>query len=130
MKLAERIESFEMLGDLLRRFHENSTDPALSRLRDAARLAYAENPWFTPEHIRLALNNLGMALRHENITRWLSGYVSRLEDVSTKKTVGVVMAGNIPAVGFHDFLCVLISGHKVNFKRFLPCLDFGAKKTR
>ncbi|MEI7661497.1 MAG: acyl-CoA reductase [Bacteroidota bacterium] len=113
MKLADRIESFEMLGDLLRRYHENSSDPALSRFRHAAQLANAENPWFTPEHIRLALNSLGTALSHENITRWLSGYGNRLENVSASKTVGVVMAGNIPAVGFHDFLCVLISGHKL-----------------
>ncbi|MBC8645014.1 hypothetical protein H9W95_16215 [Flavobacterium lindanitolerans] len=53
------------------------------------------------------------ALTKENLNQWLSKY--NLENVGGK-TVGLVLAGNIPLVGFHDFLSVLISGHKVLVK--------------
>jgi hypothetical protein len=113
MELADRIKSFDLLGDRLRRFHENSQDPDILPLVEAARSASMQNPWFTPEHIRIALNNLGQALTHENLVNWLSPYLERITGLSVQKRIGVVMAGNIPAVGFHDFLCVLISGHKL-----------------
>ncbi len=113
MNLADRIKSFELLGQRLIRFHENSTEPGLSHLVAAARSACERNPWFTGEHVRIALNNLGMALERENLDFWLSAYDNSLTDSAIPWKIGVVMAGNIPAVGFHDFLCVLISGHKL-----------------
>ncbi|MEI7498820.1 MAG: acyl-CoA reductase [Bacteroidota bacterium] len=116
MNLDNRIKSFELLGDLLRRFHENSCDREILPLVMAARFAYAQNPWFTPEHIRLALNSLGELLKSENLSAWLSKYHQKLAEPVTQKTIGVVLAGNIPAVGFHDFLCVLISGNKLKAK--------------
>ena len=113
MNLADRIKSFELLGDRLRRYHENSSDPEILPLVVAAKSATSENQWFTPEFIRIALNNLGVALQPENLNKWISPYTKKIERIGTQKTVGVVMAGNIPAVGFHDFLCVLIAGHKL-----------------
>ncbi|MCX6266817.1 MAG: acyl-CoA reductase [Bacteroidetes bacterium] len=113
MNLATRIKSFEVLGDRLRRFNENSTEVEILPLIEAARSASSRNPWFTPEHVRIALNNLGMSLTPENLRHWLSSYSEQLENIFPGKKIGVVMAGNIPAVGFHDFLCVLISGHKI-----------------
>ena len=113
MNLQKRVESFEHLGNLLRSFHEAPNDPEKVLLAEAVRLAYAENQWFTPENIRIALNSLGEALQPENLSEWLFPYLHRLHNTLIHKTVGVVMAGNIPAVGFHDFLCVLISGHKL-----------------
>jgi hypothetical protein len=102
-----------MLGEKLGRYHENSTDPVVKPLVEASNIAFQRNPWFTPEHIRMALNNLGKVLTKENLSIWLSGYASGIEGLTTQKRIGVVMAGNIPAVGFHDFLCVLLSGHKL-----------------
>ena len=128
MNLTQRIESFEMLGDRLRRYSDNSTEADIMPLAEAARLASAFNPWFTPGHISVALNNLGALLTPGNLNRWLIPYRDRIEQVSVQKTIGVVMAGNIPAVGFHDFLCVLISGHKLLAKlsssddRLLPAM--------
>jgi len=116
------------LGNRLRRYHENSTSPDLLHLVKAGREASSENPWFTPGNIRTALNNLGKALQIENLYRWLSVYEDRIESILAQKKVGVLMAGNIPAVGFHDFLCVLISGHKLIAKpssadnRLLPAM--------
>lgn len=113
MNLEKRVKSFEYLGQLLRSYHEAPNDPEMILLAEAARLAYFENQWFTPENIRIALNSLGEALLPENLSEWLFPYLHRLHNSLVPKTVGVVMAGNIPAVGFHDFLCVLISGHKL-----------------
>jgi hypothetical protein len=128
MTLAERIKSFEMLGDVLRRYGEGATDPDLALLSDAAGLAYIENPWFTPEHIRIALNSLGKALQPENLARWTGRYDQQRMEGTIPKTVAVVMAGNIPAVGFHDMLCVLVTGNRLLAKlssadrRLLPAM--------
>ncbi|MEI7895559.1 MAG: acyl-CoA reductase [bacterium] len=113
MNLDSRIQSFEMLGEKLRRYREDVDDPGMASLTEAARQAFMRNPWFTPELIRIALNNLGKALESENLDRWLAPYKTRIEGLTGQKTIGVVMAGNIPAVGFHDFLCVLMAGHKI-----------------
>ncbi|MFZ4522914.1 MAG: hypothetical protein ACOYNC_14490 [Bacteroidales bacterium] len=111
MVLSERIRSFEILGDRLRRYHELSNEMEIQPLVRAAGMAFSSNPWFTPEHIRIALNNLGRSLTAENLDKWLAPYIDNLDALKNSRKVGVVMAGNIPAVGFHDFLCVLISGH-------------------
>jgi hypothetical protein len=128
MDIYQRIDSFGFLGDHLRRYHENSNEPDILSLIEAARLAYAENTWFTPENIRIALNNLGEELNSENLTAWISGYHHQFQKPFIQKTIGVVMAGNIPAVGFHDFMCVLVAGHKIKARlsttdaRLLPAM--------
>ncbi len=78
--------------------------------------AYRENPWFIPEFIEHAV--LSIAQNYLNpsfLQEWAAGYEIPTEQPSPK-TVGLVMAGNIPLVGFHDFLCVFISGHKQTIK--------------
>ncbi len=72
--------------------------------------AQGENPWFTPESVRSALEGIAFMLGQEPLSQWIERYA----DLATaSRKVGVVMAGNIPAVGFHDLLCVLVSGHVV-----------------
>lgn len=73
---------------------------------------YLSNPWFTPENVRRALSATGNTLTEENLTRWLSAYPWLQED-HDQVTAGVVMAGNIPMVGFHDLLCVLMTGNRL-----------------
>lgn len=70
-----------------------------------------DNGWFTNEMVRKALNGIVGMLTEDALTKWLANY--KISEVAEVKEVGVIMAGNIPAVGFHDFLCVLLSGHKV-----------------
>ncbi len=111
MDLASRVASFCRLGERLRRFGGEEDLRDLDMLVRASFAGPAANPWFTAEHIRLALNNVGETLTKESIDRWLAPYRQRLEAGAGACRVGVVMAGNIPAVGFHDFMCVLISGH-------------------
>ena len=71
------------------------------------------NPWFTPNHVELAVNNIAeQFLQRDKLEQWLSAYTLP----AVVKTVGIVMAGNIPLVGFHDFLCGFMSGHKLMLK--------------
>jgi hypothetical protein len=72
------------------------------------------NPWFTKENIDKSLNAWHEQLKADVFSAWLSPY--KLKEVASPKKVLIIMAGNIPLVGFHDFLTVLISGHKVVIK--------------
>ncbi|MDD2982417.1 MAG: acyl-CoA reductase [Crocinitomicaceae bacterium] len=73
---------------------------------------FALNGWFTQDSVRNALKAIGNDLTTEKLTAWTDQY----QFVKEPKRVGVIMAGNIPLVGFHDFLCVLLSGHKITAK--------------
>lgn len=71
-------------------------------------LSQSHNGWFTPEQVFFAVKSWSEALSDANINNWLINY--NFEQSEPKK-IGLILAGNIPLVGFHDFLCVLISGH-------------------
>ena len=83
------------------------------------------NGWFTRENIEFSLKQWSEALTEDNLNTWLTPYDTG--NISPK-TVGIIMAGNIPLVGFHDFISVLLSGHKVlvkqssNDQRLLPVI--------
>ncbi len=66
------------------------------------------NAWFTPENVLQAVQAIGRMLNREDLENWLPEDAGT---VFTGKKVGLVLAGNIPVVGFHDVLCVLASGH-------------------
>ncbi|MCD6013139.1 MAG: hypothetical protein K0Q79_3001 [Flavipsychrobacter sp.] len=75
--------------------------------------AIRANAWFTAEHIDLAAKNIaGQFLEREKLQQWVAAY----KLPATQKTVGIVMAGNIPLVGFHDLLCGFVSGHHLRLK--------------
>ena len=121
MQLIQRINAFAELGKFLLEI-ENDIENEFEKI---IRKAEAENGWFTPENIKFALNSWSEALSEKNITKWISKY--KIEETEPK-TVAIVMAGNIPLVGFHDFLSVLVTGNKVlaklssNDKMLLPFL--------
>ncbi len=102
--MQERIELLTRLGDYL-----ESKDDALEEAKERAMLS---NPWFTMEQIETALTYNAVLLKKEKLEAWLQPY--HLPE--KKKTVGIVMAGNIPMVGFHDWLCGVASGHKMHIK--------------
>lgn len=97
----------DLFSELGQRLQEFGTDPGTLRIVD---LACESNPWFTPAEVRRAVAALadGM-LRREVLRAWLAAYDL---PVCAPRTVLVVMAGNIPLVGFHDLLCVVASGHR------------------
>jgi hypothetical protein len=68
------------------------------------------NPWFTAENVRLAITAIAEELTEDNLTCWTKAYPA-LREENKPMRVGVIMAGNIPLVGFHDFLSVLITGN-------------------
>ncbi|SHN14787.1 Acyl-CoA reductase (LuxC) [Cyclobacterium lianum] len=74
-----------------------------------------QNSWFTPDQSALALEGIINYLDPEKIRPWLSQY-DLSDAMSEPRNIGIVMAGNIPGVGFHDLLCVLLSGHHAKIK--------------
>lgn len=106
MTLEQRIKAFSQLGNHLAQL----SDEAFESLAESAAM---ENPWFTKPNVKTALKGIGLFLEPEALTRWVSTY--KLEN-RVPKTVALVLAGNIPLVGFHDFLCVLISGNRAQIK--------------
>jgi hypothetical protein len=77
--------------------------------------AYNANGWFIPEFVDLATENIATNfLKKDILEQWAASY--KIPETTASKTVGIVMAGNIPLVGFHDLLCVFISGHKAMIK--------------
>jgi hypothetical protein len=71
------------------------------------------NAWFTPDNVKNAIGNLGKAITSPELNRWLSTYeIGEFEP----KRIGMIMAGNIPAVGFHDLICTILTGHKAVIK--------------
>jgi hypothetical protein len=112
MNLQERIKSFAALGETLRKsLDEKSTGPD-DKLNELISSQQTHNPWFTPENVRRALAAIATQLTEENLSTWTSRY-PKLDEEIIPVRVGIIMAGNIPLVGFHDFLSVLITGHKV-----------------
>ncbi len=86
-----------------------------SILEDAMVNAKMDNPWFTLENQKQALDNIADEFLTEvKLKEWIDSY--RLDNFKGSKTIAIIMAGNIPLVGFHDFLCAFISGHNVQLK--------------
>jgi Acyl-CoA reductase (LuxC) len=134
MTLTETKKAFVQLGKFLSQFHLDSSqpneavpfnEPFYTDLLELIQLSQSHNGWFTPEQVYFSIEQWAEALTEENVDNWLSNY--NLDNV-TPKTVALILAGNIPLVGFHDFLSVLVSGHKAlvklssNDKYLLPFL--------
>ena len=85
-----------------------------SEWQEAKQKATLINPWFIPEFTDTAVKNIAhQFLDQQKLINWAASYT--IQPLIEKK-IGIVMAGNIPLVGFHDFLCVFISGHKAIIK--------------
>jgi hypothetical protein len=110
MNIDDRIKSFAILGETLRNALSGNDLRYSEELNLLAGQQHINNQWFTPDNVKLALNSIANELTTENLTRWTSAYPG-LRKNKTPFRAGVIMAGNIPLVGFHDFLSVLISGN-------------------
>ncbi len=124
MLLNNRINAFCELGKFLNQFkstgYEKVTtvklnDDFFDKMIRKIETAVHHNGWFTKENVVYSLTQWSNALTKQKLSTWLSAYT--LSDEVSSKTIGIIMAGNIPLVGFHDFLSVLISGHKVVVKQ-------------
>lgn len=102
MNLEERITLLVKLGKYL--MEDNN------ELKIVKHKAFEKNKWFVEEFINLSFNNISKNyLDRDKLKDWVNHY--HIDDNISPQKIGVVMAGNIPLVGFHDFLCVFISGH-------------------
>ena len=104
MNIQARINAFFTLGDK----YLNTNNLSFSSAKEEAN---AQNAWFLPEFIdQSAKQIIEQFLQRHDLNNWVNLYPS-ISNTSTKIKVGIVMAGNIPMVGFHDLLSVLIAGH-------------------
>jgi hypothetical protein len=107
MELNNRLHDFEKLGCLLLEQSESKSE--------AIQLAYAENSWFTPENSAKAIEAIAnQYLNRSKLETFAVGY--DIDQLTSPKQVGIISAGNIPLVGFHDILCTLLCGHQAFVK--------------
>ena len=111
IQLEQRILAFDRLGDFLRNI--NSEDPTYDHLFDTIDRAKSNNGWFSKDNVLHAFAAWGQLLNKKELIQWTLPYSF---NHSAPKTIGLVLAGNIPLVGFHDVLSVLISGNKALVK--------------
>jgi len=112
MTLKERIAAFSELGKILRDALDGVENSYSLELDSLINNQHLTNPWFTPGNVRSALKAIADELTEDNLVRWTDAYPI-LKNETGARNVGIVMAGNIPLVGFHDFLSVLITGNNV-----------------
>ncbi|MGB0888187.1 MAG: acyl-CoA reductase [Vicingaceae bacterium] len=121
MSLEKRIKGFVQLGLFLNQFKTAAKNPNLKEVNtvfydvfeDLILRQKSYNGWFDKENVLNAITQTANSLTADNIKSWLLDY-----DVpqNNDKIIGVIMAGNIPLVGFHDFLSVLITGNAIQAK--------------
>jgi hypothetical protein len=110
MNLEERIKSFVSLGEILLNSLNGRQDTYGEKLNALIDNQQKINPWFTPENVRTAVSAIAIELTEGNLLKWTGAY-PELREKRKAYRAGVIMAGNIPLVGFHDFMSVLISGN-------------------
>ncbi|GJH41081.1 acyl-CoA reductase [Capnocytophaga sp. HP1101] len=101
----KNINNLVQLGELLSETESFS---------DIFEKAEQQNSWFTRANVAFAFKSWSEALSENKVRKWLSAY--EIPKATTPKKVLIVMAGNLPLVGFHDLLCVLVAGHKAIVK--------------
>ncbi len=113
LNLTQYKKAFIRTGNELEKVLNCTSPKALS---EACKALYEEiqhsphrNPWFTTRNVKMALAGIRSMLEPRVLDYWLNNY--NVITPKNPKTVAVIMAGNIPFVGFHDFMCVLLSGH-------------------
>lgn len=122
MTLEVKKNIFIELGHFLKQFNTNETvknenvlknDLFFNEFNKLIELSQSHNGWYTPEQVYFSIQSWADALTHKNLDQWLSNYNF---DAVVPKNIALILAGNVPLVGFHDFLSVLITGHNVVVK--------------
>ncbi|MDB0603439.1 acyl-CoA reductase [Tenacibaculum maritimum] len=121
--IQQRISAFTKLGAFLSQFSQNKivkkeniefNDLFFDGFKHQIKIAQEHNSWFTKDNILFSIENWSKALNEKDLTAWVS---TETLGKNPSKKIAIIMAGNIPLVGFHDFLAVLISGHNVVVKQ-------------
>ena len=129
MNLNDRIELVSELGQFFKKYldtnYDNTNDDNLIIFEKIIQQGKLNNPWFTDQNMKVNLSYWAEKLNKYDLTQWMNNYDTM--NVSSK-SVAIIMAGNIPLVGFHDFLSVFLCGHNSiiklssNDKHILPFL--------
>jgi hypothetical protein len=137
LSLEDRIAALVQLGKVLRDLsaglpwqgHASGLgEVEYTELDQAVRSAQQHNGWATEENVRHALGAWGTLLNNEGLRQWTERYPALNEHRSAPRTVGAILAGNVPLVGLHDVLCIWLSGHRARVKtssqepRLIPLL--------
>ena len=101
----QNINNLVRLGELLSKTEQ---------FNDIFEKAEQQNSWFTRANVIFAFKSWSDALSENNVKQWLSQY--QLPQTTSHKKIVIIMAGNLPLVGLHDLLCVLVTGHKAIVK--------------
>nr|WP_314474153.1 acyl-CoA reductase [uncultured Capnocytophaga sp.] len=101
----QNINNLVRLGELLSKTEQ---------FNDIFDKAEQQNSWFTRANVIFAFKSWSDALSENNVKQWLSQY--QLPQTTSSKKILIIMAGNLPLVGLHDLLCVLVTGHKAIVK--------------
>lgn len=122
--LEQRIKAFVQLSKTMESLSRSAawpgfdcglTEDEYQSANEVVATQVAYNGWFTESNTRKAIGEWACNLTAENLKQWVSQY--NIPDVPREQqTVAIICAGNIPMVGFHDILCVLLSGHKALIK--------------
>lgn len=116
MERQDIIKAFTQLGIICDLVGQDKDYPGVScgiteaeylKLKSSINKQFLLNGWFTKDQVQNSIRAIGSWLTEENLNTWLSNY----NYASQPKRVGIIMAGNIPLVGFHDLLCVVASGN-------------------
>lgn len=103
MTLEQRKTAFKSLGYYL----QSPDEPLKNLINDA----HYSNAWFTPAETAKAIKGIASMLNPKDLDTWLEGEKTSAQSTFTPKKIGLVLAGNIPLVGFHDILSILATGH-------------------
>ena len=117
MNITEKNNILFRLGSILNHLSEDTEWPGYDlginsdeyqKLRDLVERVHIYNGWFKPAEVRKAMAGIAQWLKTDKLESWIAPYAQ----AKKPKTVALIMAGNIPLVGFHDFLAVFLSGHR------------------
>ncbi|MBF4985332.1 acyl-CoA reductase [Nonlabens mediterrranea] len=111
--LNDRISAFAKAGSLLSSYLKKEPTEATAAIESAFYRAQAKNSWFTDENLIHSFEQWSQALSVDSLKKWTTPY--HLENIDPK-TVAIITAGNLPLVGFHDVLSVIITGHHAMIK--------------
>lgn len=120
MILKQRIDAFVHLGEIMKTLGANEWDEKVgltleefAAFQDLIERAHHYNAWFVAANVRSQLLSLASMLERETLSTWAHKY---REEPTKVHRVAIIMAGNIPMVGFHDLMCVLMSGNEALVK--------------
>jgi hypothetical protein len=115
MDIDKRIKSFIDTGVSITSVLDAQDDDELQSEAEKALFAaipiiYQKNAWFSELSVSCALRGIASMLNEVDLLEWLSTNLSQIKEKVQVNRVGIVMAGNLPLVGFHDLFCVLFAG--------------------